>query len=70
MQENQVSSFRTHAADALGRAQKLPKGPSRNDLRQLAVTLFWLEGKGFPSKIENHLNEFSLTGDTAQERDA
>jgi|UPI0004159F95 hypothetical protein len=37
------SPLRQHAADALRRARKLPVGHARNDLRQLAVGLLWLE---------------------------
>jgi hypothetical protein len=38
-----VSPLRTQAADALRRARKLPVGPDRNDLRQLAVGLRFLD---------------------------
>jgi hypothetical protein len=38
-----VSALRRQAADALRRARKLPAGSDRNDLRQLAVGLLWLE---------------------------
>ena len=38
-----VSPLRKQAADALRRARKLPVGSDRNDLRQLAVGLLWLE---------------------------
>jgi hypothetical protein len=41
-----VSPIRRQAADALRRARKLPIGHDRNDLRQLAVGLLWLERKG------------------------
>ena len=41
-----VSPTRRHAADALRRARKLPIGHARNDLRQLAMGLLWLERKG------------------------
>src|SRR5882757_7271185 len=37
------SPLRRHAADALRRARKLPVGHARNDLRQLATGLLWLE---------------------------
>ena len=40
-----VSPIRRHAADALRRARKLPIGHARNDLRQLAMGLLWLEKK-------------------------
>ncbi len=39
----EVSPLRRHAADALRRARKLPVGHARNDLRQLAAGLLWLE---------------------------
>jgi hypothetical protein len=38
-----VSPIRKQATDALRRARKLPAGPHRNDLRQLAMGLRWLE---------------------------
>jgi len=42
-----VSPIRRQAADALRRARKLPVGHARNDLRQLAMGLLWLERRGF-----------------------
>jgi len=47
--EKDVSPLRRHAADALRRARKLPVGHARNDLRQLALGLLWLERKGLPT---------------------
>jgi hypothetical protein len=41
-----TSLLRKHATDALRRARKLPVGHARNDLRQLAVSLLWLDKKG------------------------
>ena len=41
-----VSPIRKQATDALRRARKLPVGPHRNDLRQLAIGLRWLEKQG------------------------
>jgi len=41
------SPLRRQAADALRRARKLPVGHARNDLRQLALGLRWLEKRGF-----------------------
>jgi hypothetical protein len=41
-----ISPLRRQAADVLRRARKLPAGHDRNDLRQLAVGLLWLEKKG------------------------
>jgi hypothetical protein len=50
MREQQLkaeeSSLRRQAADALRRARKLPVGHARNDLRQLALGLRWLEKRG------------------------
>jgi hypothetical protein len=40
------SPLRRQAADALRRARKLPVGPARNDLRQLAIGLRWLDDRG------------------------
>jgi hypothetical protein len=37
------SPLRLQVADALRRARHLPIGPDRNDLRQLAIGLLWLE---------------------------
>lgn len=37
------SPLRRQAADVLKRARRLPVGPHRNDLRQLAIGLLWLE---------------------------
>ena len=42
-----MSPLRSQAADALRHARKLPVGHARNDLRQLAVGLLWLEKRGF-----------------------
>jgi hypothetical protein len=41
-----ISPLRRQAADVLRRARKLPAGHDRNDLRQLAAGLLWLEKKG------------------------
>jgi hypothetical protein len=38
-----VSPLRQQASDALRRARMLPVGPHRNDLRQMAIGLRWLE---------------------------
>ena len=42
----EISALRTHAAEALRQARRLPIGHDRNDLRQLAIGLLWLEKKG------------------------
>ena len=38
-----ASPLRRQTADVLRRARQLPVGPNRNDLRQLAIGLRWLE---------------------------
>jgi hypothetical protein len=48
-----ASAIRRHAADALRRARKLPIGHARNDLRQLALGLLWLERRGFVATAAN-----------------
>jgi hypothetical protein len=50
------SPLRRHAADALRRARKLPIGHERNDLRQLAMGLLWLERKGLQPMIQDRLD--------------
>jgi hypothetical protein len=62
MQEDRKSLLYEHAADALCRARKLPVGSSRNDLRQLAVGLRWLDKKGLESKAEAHLKQSEPPG--------
>jgi hypothetical protein len=44
--EQEPSPLRRQAADVLKRARRLPVGPHRNDLRQLAIGLLWLERRG------------------------
>jgi hypothetical protein len=44
--ELSILPIRRQAAEALRRARKLPIGHARNDLRQLAVGLLWLEKRG------------------------
>jgi hypothetical protein len=41
-------------ADILRRARRLPVGPHRNDLRQLAVGLLWLHRRGMDTSLELH----------------
>jgi hypothetical protein len=50
-----VSSLRKHAADALRRARKLPVGHARNDLRQLAMGLLWLEKNKLRSTAKDRI---------------
>jgi hypothetical protein len=63
MQKELHSPLYRHVADVLSRARKLPVGPSRNDLRQLAVGLRWLERNGMASKVDRHLSDLPATTD-------
>jgi hypothetical protein len=47
MNKDSIPPIRRQAADALRRARKLPIGHDRNDLRQLALGLLWLEKRGY-----------------------
>jgi hypothetical protein len=51
--ETAESPLRRQAADALRRARKLPVGHARNDLRQLALGLRWLEKRGFVAVVQD-----------------
>jgi hypothetical protein len=44
--EQTLSPLKKHAVDALRRARRLPVGPHRNDLRQLAIALRRLDADG------------------------
>ena len=52
-----VSPIRKQATDALRRARKLPVGPHRNDLRQLAIALRWLEKQGLSATARDHATD-------------
>ena len=49
------SHIEEQAADALRRARKLPVGPMRNDLRQLAMGLLWLHRNGMDALVEDRI---------------
>jgi hypothetical protein len=51
--EMAVSPLKRQATDALRRARKLPVGPDRNDLRQLAVGLRFLDKQRLKSKLHD-----------------
>lgn len=53
--DREISALRKHAADVLRRARKLPIGHDRNDLRQVAVGLLWLEKKGLQPTARDHI---------------
>jgi hypothetical protein len=56
-----VSPIRKQATDALRRARKLPAGPHRNDLRQLAMGLRRLEKQGFEAAMRDHATGLQAT---------
>jgi hypothetical protein len=51
--DTRPSPLRRQAADALGRARKLPVGHARNDLRQLAIGLLWLDKKNHKATVQD-----------------
>ena len=53
-----MTPLKKHAVDALRRARKLPIGPHRNDLRQLAIGLRRLDREGIGANF--HDPEISL----------
>jgi hypothetical protein len=55
LSEKDASPLRRQAADALRQARKLPVGHDRNDLRQLAIGLLWLERKGLQATGQDRL---------------
>ena len=55
-----TSLLRKKAADALRRARKLPVGHARNDLRQLAMGLLWLNRKGMQAKVQDRQNAIAV----------
>jgi hypothetical protein len=50
-----ISPLRKHAIDVIRRARKLTVGPDRNDLRQLAVGLLWLEKNNLHTNEQNRV---------------
>jgi hypothetical protein len=56
------SLLRKQAADALRRARKMPVGHARNDLRQLAMGLLWLDRKGMQAKVQDRLTTMRQLG--------
>jgi len=51
-----ASPLRRLAAGALVRARKLPVGHDRNDLRQLAMGLLWLEKKNLQATVQDRIS--------------
>jgi hypothetical protein len=59
--ETVESPIRRQAADALRRARKLPVGHARNDLRQMALGLRWLERRGFVAVVQDRDGILEIT---------
>jgi hypothetical protein len=55
-----MSPLEIQAANALLRARRLPVGPSRNDLRQLAAGLLWLHRNGMQALEQERANAISV----------
>jgi hypothetical protein len=52
MNERPDKPLREQAAEALRRARQLPVGPERNELRQIAIGLLWLEKKRTKTSVQ------------------
>jgi hypothetical protein len=50
--KREPSPLERQVAEVLRRARRLPVGPERNDLRQLAVGLLWLHRRGMDAALE------------------
>jgi hypothetical protein len=61
-----ASLLRRHAADALRRARKLPIGHARNDLRQLAMGLLWLEKNQLTAGAQDKLTATLAMNETSE----
>jgi hypothetical protein len=59
------SPIRKQAAEVLRRARRLPVGADRNDLRQLAIGLLWLDRKGLSAKVQEHAGALGSLRDEA-----
>jgi hypothetical protein len=53
--DTQISPFRRQVADALRRARKLPVGHARNNLRQLASGLLWLDKRNLQATVQDRV---------------
>ena len=64
--ERDLSPLEKQAADALRRARRLPIGPNRNDLRQLAMGLLWLHRNGMRALEQTRTNLFADQDETSR----
>ena len=53
--DTQISPFRRQAADALRQARELPVGHARNNLRQLASGLLWLDKRNLRATVQGRV---------------
>jgi hypothetical protein len=65
--DTQPSPLRRQAADALRRARKLPVGYARNDLRQLAMGLLWLEKRNLEATVQDQVTAILALTDLRSE---
>ncbi len=63
----QPSPLRRQAADVLHRARKLPVGHARNDLRQLASGLLWLDKRNREAPLQDQVNAILALIDSRSE---
>lgn len=66
---DEADSFRDKAAEALRMARRHPVGPERNELRQIALCLLWLDRKGFRTRKKLLETAFRLRAQADQEPD-
>jgi hypothetical protein len=52
--------LREQAAEAVRRARQLPVGPERNELRQIAIGLLWLERRRVKTSVQLALKALRL----------
>ncbi len=53
--DTQPSPLRRQAADVFRRARQLPIGHARNDLRQLAMGLLWLDERNREATLQDRV---------------
>lgn len=66
---DEVDSFRDKAAEALRMARRHPIGAERNELRQIALCLLWLDRKGFGARKQLLETAFRLRPPADQKPD-
>jgi len=64
--EHELLPLEKQAVDALRRARRLPIGPHRNDLRQLAKGLLWLHRHGMDAFVARQNAPSAMSREPAQ----